>query len=214
MTEVVDIRSRQSAARKPAPIENGPVPPRRQKNKAVRTREHLTEKEVERLIAGAARGRYGHRDSTAILIAYRHALRVSELTDLRWSDVDFQTARLNVRRVKRSISGAHPLAGDELRALRKLQRENVGGEFVFLSERGGPLAANAVGKLVRRAAENAGLGALKVHPHMLRHAAGYALANKGTDTRTLQEYLGHKNIQHTVGYTALNASRFRNLWAK
>jgi site-specific recombinase XerD len=214
MTQVVDIQSRQSAAKKTPPIGNGPVPPTRQYNSAVRSREYLTEKEVERLMRGATGTRYGHRDSTAILIAYRHALRVSELIELRWADVDFKTARLNVRRLKGSISSVHPLAGDEVRALRKLERENNGGEFLFLSERGGPLAPNAVGKLVAKAADRAGLSALKIHPHMLRHATGYALANKGTDTRTLQEYMGHKNIQNTVGYTALNASRFRNLWAK
>jgi type 1 fimbriae regulatory protein FimB/type 1 fimbriae regulatory protein FimE len=81
-----------------------------------------------------------------------------------------------------------------------------------VSERGGPLTENAVGKLVARAGEAAGLE-LEVHPHMLRHACGYYLANKGTDTRAIQAYLGHRNIQHTVRYTELAADRFNGLWS-
>ena len=211
MLNVVDIQTR----RDPATLtKNGPVRPTRQTNAARRSREHLTEKEVERLLAGAKAGRYGHRDHLMILMAYRHALRVSELVDLRWTDIDLDAARLHVRRLKGSISGTHPLAGDELRALRNLKRENAAGEFMFLSERGGPMAPNAFRKLVTKAANRAKLGELNVHPHMLRHATGYALVNKGIDTRSLQAYMGHANIQHTVGYTALDANRFRNFWDK
>jgi integrase len=208
---IVDNRSRQQ---KTLRTEKGPVPPLRQKNEAVRTREHLTEKEVARLQKAAAAGRHGLRDSTMVLLAFRHALRVGELTDLRWTDIDFHAAALLVRRLKNSINTTQPLDGEEMRALRRLQRENAGGEFVFLSERGGPLAPNAFGKIIGKAARAAKLGELKVHPHMLRHACGYTLANKGTDTRTIQDYMGHRNIQNTVAYTALNASRFRNLWAR
>lgn len=211
---VVDIQARLAALPSTPAAKKGPVPPSRQSNAVRRSREHLDEHEVERLIAGAKAGRYGHRDHVMILLAFRHALRVSELVDLRWTDVDLDAARLHVRRVKKSISGVHPLAGDELRALRILRRENAGGEFLFLSERGGPVAPNAFRKLITKAATRAKLSELKVHPHMLRHATGYVLANKGTDTRTLQEYLGHANIQNTVRYTALNAGRFRNLWDK
>lgn len=204
--------------RRQAPhTEIGTVPPKRRRNADVRTREHLTEREVEALI-GAARGgdgrRYGNRDATMILVAFRHALRVGELVNLRWSDVDFRAARLHVRRLKGSISGVHPLEGDELRALRKLRTESDGAEFVFLTERRTPFTAAGFRKMLARLGEAAGLGALKVHPHALRHATGFALVNKGVDTRTLQAYMGHAQIANTVRYTALDAGRFKGLWAR
>lgn len=201
-----------------APItKNGTVPPKRRPNAAVRTREHLTEREVDQLIA-AARGddgrRYGHRDATMILLAFRHALRVGELVNVRWSDVDFKTARLHVHRLKGSISGVHPLEGDELRALRKLRTDNPSGEFVFVTERGAPFTTSGFRKLLARLAEDAGMGSLKIHPHALRHATGFTLVNKGLDTRTLQAYMGHSQIANTVRYTALDANRFKGLWRK
>lgn len=196
-------------------IENGTVaPPRRRKNADVRTREYLTEPEVTQLTETArrARSRYAHRDSTMILLCFRHAMRVSELVRLRWSDVDFTTERLNVRRLKGSISGVHPIAGDELRALRKLRTANPQAEHIFTSERGAPLSAAAFRKMLSRLSARAGMAGLKIHPHALRHSCGYALVNKGTDTRTLQEYMGHASITNTVRYTALNAGRFDRLW--
>lgn len=201
-----------------APItKNGTVPPKRRSNASVRTREHLTEREVEQLIA-AARGddgrRYGHRDATMILLAFRHALRVGELVNVRWSDIDFKSARLHVHRLKGSISGVHPLEGDELRALRKLRTDNPGGEFVFVTERGAPFTTSGFRKLLTRLAQDAGMGSLKVHPHALRHATGFTLVNKGLDTRTLQAYMGHSQIANTVRYTALDANRFKGLWRK
>jgi site-specific recombinase XerD len=193
--------------------DNGTVP-LRVTNASVRKREYLTTAEVKRLIEAAKDNRFGQRDSTMILIAFRHAFRVSELVALRWSDVDFDRSTLNVQRLKGSKSGSHPIEGDELRALRKLKAEGSSAEFVFQSERGSPLTAAGFRKLLSRLAQAAGLGSLKVHPHMLRHATGYALANKGMDTRSLQDYLGHANIQNTVGYTQLNANRFRGIWRK
>jgi type 1 fimbriae regulatory protein FimB/type 1 fimbriae regulatory protein FimE len=95
------------------------------------------------------------------------------------------------------------LSGPELRALRRLQRESVASPFVFVSERGAPFTTAGFARMMERAAMAASLG-IKVHPHMLRHACGYALANKGHDTRALQAYLGHRNIQHTVRYTELS----------
>lgn len=197
--------------------EKGTVPPRRRANADVRTREYLTESEVKRLM-DAARGdksrRHGHRDATMILLAFRHALRVGELVNLRWNDVEFRAARLHVHRLKGSISGVHPLEGDELRALRRLRTENADAEFVFLTERRAPFTTNAVRKMLQRLAEAAGMGSLKVHPHALRHATGYALANKGVDTRTLQSFMGHAQIANTVRYTALDAGRFKGLWRR
>ena len=146
-----------------------------------------------------------------ILLAYRHGLRASELLDLRWEQVDLSHAVLHVRRVKSGTPSTHPLTGRELRALRRLQREAPTSPFVFVSERGAPFSTAGFARMLERAAEVAGLE-IKVHPHMLRHACGFALANAGHDTRALQAYLGHKNIQHTVRYTELAPTRFKNFW--
>jgi len=186
--------------------------PRRPKNSELRQREYLTPTEINQLIDAAKGNRYGHRDATMILIAYRHGLRAAEICDLRWSQVDLDQARLHVRRVKRGTPSVHPLQGDELRALRRLKRESPAhSDFVFMTERGGPFATGGFAFLVSRAGAKAGLP-FKVHPHMLRHAAGYKLANDGHDTRSLQAYLGHRNIQHTVRYTELAANRFDAFW--
>jgi integrase len=191
---------------------NRTVTPTRLPNADMRTREYLTEGEIERLMAAARKNRWGHRDATMVLVAYRHGLRVSELVDLRWDQVDFRTATLHVRRVKQGTPSTHPILGDELRALRRLQREQEPkSPFVFTSERGGPFTTAGFARMVERAGEGAKL-TFKAHPHMLRHACGYALANRGHDTRALQAYLGHKNIQHTVRYTELSPTRFKDFW--
>jgi type 1 fimbriae regulatory protein FimB/type 1 fimbriae regulatory protein FimE len=190
------------------------VTPTRLPNADLRTREYLTEAEVERLMTGARKNRWGRRDTTMILVAYRHGLRVSELVDLRWDQVDFRTATLHVRRVKQGSPSSHPILGDELRALRRLQREQEPkSPFVFTSERGSPFTTAGFARMVERAGDEARLG-FKSHPHMLRHACGYALANRGHDTRALQAYLGHRNIQHTVRYTELSPTRFKDFWRK
>jgi type 1 fimbriae regulatory protein FimB/type 1 fimbriae regulatory protein FimE len=190
------------------------VMPRRGRNGDLRTREYLTETEVERLMAAARRNRWGHRDATMILVAYRHGLRAAELVDIRWDQVDFKTATLHVRRVKQGTPATHPVLGVELRALRRLQREQEPrSAFVFTSERDAPFTTAGFARMVERAGIEAKL-AFKIHPHMLRHACGYALANRGHDTRALQAYLGHKNIQHTVRYTELSPTRFKDFWRK
>src|SRR5258706_1665769 len=128
-----------------------------------------------------------------ILVAYRHGLRASELTDLRWDQVEFTSAALHVRRVKQGTPSTHPVLGDELRALRRLQREQEPkSPFVFTSERGTPFTTAGVARMIERAGVEAGLG-FKAQPHMLRHACGYALANKRHDTRAPQAYPGPKN---------------------
>lgn len=189
---------------------NGTVPPRRRKNGELRTREYLTETEIERLIKAARGNRYGLRDATMILVAFRHGLRAAELVDLRWDQVELgRNAVLHVRRVKQGLPSVHPLQGDEMRAMRELKR-SAGSPFVFTSERGAPFTTAGFAKMVVRAGEAAKVKG--VHPHMLRHACGYALANRGHDTRALQAYLGHKNIQHTVRYTELSPTRFKDFW--
>ena len=188
-------------------------PPRKPKNADVRPREYLTEKEVERLMRAArSLGRHGHRDATLILVTYRHGLRVSEAVALRWDVVDLEQGRLHVARLKNGVPAVHPLRGPELRALRRLRRADFDSPYVFVSERGAPLSDSALRKMVARAGQHAGF-TFSVHPHMLRHATGYQLANAGHDTRAIQHYLGHKNIQHTVRYTQLSAIRFRDFWS-
>ena len=127
-----------------------------------------------------------------------------------WSDVEFESATLHLRRAKGGATATHPLLGDELRALRALKRE-AKSPFIFVSERGAPFTVAGLQKMVERAGVEAKMP-FKVHPHMLRHATGFALANKGTDTRTLQAYLGHRSIQSTVRYTELAPGRFKDLW--
>ena len=188
------------------------VVPKRRPNAELRTREHLTEAEVEKLMSATKNNRYGHRDATMILVGYRHGLRASELTDLRWDQVDFTNGSMHVRRVKQGSPSTHPIRGDELRALRRLQREqDPKSPFVFTSERGSPFTTAGFARMLERAGVEAKLG-FKAHPHMLRHACGFALANKGHDTRALQAYLGHKNIQHTVRYSELAPARFKEFW--
>jgi len=147
-----------------------------------------------------------------ILVAYRHGLRVSELVTLRWDAVDFSQGRLHVNRAKNGSPAVHPIHGPTLRALRRLQREQEpSSPFIFTSDRGAPLTSAGFRKLIARLGVTAKFKFL-VHPHMLRHACGFKLANDGTDTRTLQAYLGHKNIHHTVRYSELTSTRFKNLW--
>ena len=186
--------------------------PRRKSNAQCRSREHLTEREVERLIEAVNDNRYGHRNATMVLLAYRHGLRASELVDLRWEQIDLQHAFVHVRRLKNGTAATHPLTGRELRAFRRLRREQEPkSSFVFVSERHGPFSRRGFQAMVERAGQSAGFE-MKIHPHMLRHACGFKLANDGVDTRTIQAYLGHKSIQHTVRYTELAPTRFKSLF--
>jgi integrase len=192
---------------------NGTVPPRLTPYSKRRQREYLTVKEIELLMDTARqRGRYGHRDETMILIAYRHGLRASELCALRWDQIDFTRGLLHVQRLKNGTPSVHPMGGIEIRALRRLKREQPESRYVFLSERLAPMTTAGLRKTVARMGERARFP-FPVHPHMLRHACGFKLANDGQDTRALQHYLGHKNIQHTVRYTELSPERFKSFWA-
>ncbi|MBD3887693.1 tyrosine-type recombinase/integrase [Phormidium tenue FACHB-886] len=187
--------------------------PNSRKYVEVRSREHLLQEEVEAMREAINKkgGRHAHRDSTLILVMYRHGLRVEELTNLKWEQIDFASGNIHVRRIKRGIPSTQPLGGDEMRSLRRLKREYPTSPFVFQSSRKGSLANDTISGIIEKAGELAELP-FPVHPHMLRHATGFYLANKGIDTRTIQAYLGHKNIQHTVRYTELAPGRFRGLW--
>jgi integrase len=182
-------------------------PPRKRKS----PRDYLTEREIERLMDAARGNRWGLRDATAILIAYRHGLRASELVALRWDDIELATGSLHVRRAKGGAASVHPIGAKESRALRRLQRETPASPYVFVSERGAPLSVAGYQRMVARAGEAAGFSFF-VHSHMLRHGCGYKLANDGRDTRAIQHYLGHRSIASTVRYTALAQGRFKGFW--
>lgn len=186
--------------------------PLRRKNIEYRSREYLTESEVDQLINAAGRvGRHGHRDATLIMLSYRHGLRVTELVSTRWEQVDLKQGLMHINRLKHGTPSVHPVRGPELRALRRLQRDYSTSPYVFSSERKGPLSSDAIRKILTRAGKVARLP-FTVHPHMLRHACGYKLAQAGQDTRAIQHYLGHRNIQHTVRYTQLSPDRFKDFW--
>ena len=194
----------------PLPTNETGTVPNRKANDSLRTRSYLTEAEIEALRKMARQGRQGHRDQLMVLLAYRHGLRISELCDLQWTDLDFHAGTFHVRRLKGSRDSTHFLEGDELRGLRRLHKASQ-SPFVFVSERGGPISPAGFRKQLSRLGRKAGLD-FPVHPHMLRHACGYALASRGMDTRSLQHYLGHASIQHTVRYTELSPARFRGIW--
>ncbi|MGK7892400.1 MAG: tyrosine-type recombinase/integrase [Xenococcus sp. (in: cyanobacteria)] len=176
-------------------------------------RDHLTASEVKLLIEAVKSqgGWYSFRNSVLILMLYRHGLRRREAALLRWSDVDLKEGTIYIRRIKGSRSGRHPLQGDEMRALKKLKRDGEPSPFVFTGNRHTPLSERTISHIVHQAGLWAAFD-FTVHAHLLRHACGYYLANKGVDTRTIQDYLGHANIQNTVRYTRLSAARFEGLW--
>jgi type 1 fimbriae regulatory protein FimB/type 1 fimbriae regulatory protein FimE len=189
------------------------LPGHRERPRQARIR-FLTEAQVEALRrAVKTTSRNAHRDATLILVAYRHGLRVSELVDLRWQDVHLELAEVYIHRLKGSKSTMQPIEGDELRALRRLRRENPTSPYLFVAERGGPLSPDAVQYMIRRAGEAAGLP-MRVHPHMLRHGCGFRLTNAGANSRMVQDYLGHRDPRNTAIYTEVDATRFRGLWRR
>lgn len=186
-------------------------PPIKPKNTDVRSREYLTSTEVKQIREAAKRlGRHGFRNWVLIMMLYRHGLRVGEVVDLRWEQVKLETGELHVNRLNNGYASVHAIEGDEMRALRRLQREYPDSPFLFVSERGGPISKRLVHSIVQRASKLAGIK-FSVHPHMFRHAKGYQLASKGIDTRAIQGYLGHKNIQNTALYNDLELHQFKGL---
>ncbi|MFI5460419.1 MAG: tyrosine-type recombinase/integrase [Isosphaerales bacterium] len=174
------------------------------------SRLHVTPQECKAIQkAAGSTGRYPLRDATMIMLGFNHGLRSEELVSVLWEQVNLAEKTLAVVRCKKGSPSTHPLTDDEVKALRKLWQAQMSPKtYVFMTERGGPLTTSAFRKIIARAGKQAGLP-MRVHPHMLRHGCGYMFANQGQDTRSLQGYLGHKNIQHTVRYTALSKDRFK-----
>lgn len=181
---------------------------KRQNNADIRPREHLTHDEVKKLIKGAKSSPwYGPRNALLILLMFRHGLRVSEAVDLTWDQVNLELGILHVTRAKGGTPSTHPLAGDEIRALRALHRK-AKTQFLFTSNRGGPLSIRTAHLIVAQAGKRAGFE-YSIHPHMLRHSTGFHLAMQEQDTRAIQYYLGHVCITNTVKYTQISSERFR-----
>ena len=177
------------------------------------SRRYLTPDEIESLLQCARRQNSPHsfRNRLLITLAYHHGLRVSELISLPWASLDLNSGNIHITRLKNGIDTVHPLVADEVRNLKTLRRQNPNSRYVFLSNRGAPMTRQNVNALLKKLGEEAGIE-VKVHPHLLRHSTGYKLANEGVDTRSLQHYLGHRNIANTVHYTAMNANRFNGWW--
>ena len=181
-------------------------------------RRFLTAKEVQAMMQAARQGPTGERDYCLILLAFRHGMRISELLDLHYHDLDLHEGRVNVRRLK---NGFRRFIHCVLMSARRL---SAGARSVpagkrrtkrthCLSPPRTALSRQQAYRIIRSAGENAGT-VTHTHPHMLRHACGYELAERGTDTRLIQDYLGHRNIRHTVRYTASNAARFAGIWER
>lgn len=177
-----------------------------------RSREYLLPQEIELLIEAAKKTRNGQRDSTLVLLSYRHGLRVNEAVNLTWSDIDFGGGSIHINRLKKGISGRHPLRKPELIALHNLRKSKpIDSPFIFISQQGKALGERSVRTIISVAGQVANLP-FTCHPHMLRHACGYYLANKGFDTRAIAEYLGHRSLEHTYRYTAIAPGRFNDFW--
>ena len=194
----------------PRTTENGKVPPKRRKD--TRPRKHLVPTEVAALLKAAHRsGRYRLRDEVAVMLAYRHGLRATELVGLQWSQVDLKGATIVIQRAKGGMNTEHPLRSIELRLLGKLRKESPDAAYVLMSERGTPWSTSNWRKVLQRLATVAKLP-ISVNPHALRHACGFKLAADGVDTRGLSHYLGHRSLQSTERYTAQSSARFKDFF--
>ncbi|MBW7983808.1 tyrosine-type DNA invertase [Enterobacillus tribolii] len=176
-------------------------------------RKYLLESEVKAIIDAIPLGTNYYRDRCLIMVCYFHGLRVSELRQLKIDDIHDE--HIFITRLKKGLSTTHPLQKCEKEAIRLWLEErktwlNSDTPWLFLSQHGKPLSRQQIYELMKKYGAVAKLD-VKVHPHMLRHACGFALANKGKDTRLIQDYLGHRNIQHTVIYTATNSARFKTI---
>ncbi|WP_159567100.1 tyrosine-type DNA invertase [Budvicia diplopodorum] len=180
-------------------------------------RKYLSGPEVEALLEATRTTRHHERNYCLIYMAYLHGLRASELLSLRMSDLDLRGGTLNVRRLKNGFSTVHPLLVEEIKVIKKwlsVRRFATGLEcdWLFATQQGRILSRQQFYNIISGLGKEAGCSFCP-HPHMLRHACGFALADRGIDTRLIQDYLGHRNIRHTVRYTASNAARFKGIWS-
>ena len=181
----------------------------------LRDRLYLSQHETDRIVKVAGRTKNGLRDQCMILMCFYHGLRVSELLGLTIRDIDIEAGSIFIRRLKNGFSTIHPLLPEEIHLLKKWlsHRPESKEGWLFPNAKGKQFTRQYIYKQLKRYGLLAGL-AVKVHPHMLRHACGYELAEQGIDTRLIQDYLGHRNIRHTVHYTAGNPARFAKTWKK
>ena len=182
----------------------------------MKERRYITRQEMKLLLHATREGRHYLRDRCMIIFGYMHGLRVSELAGLKVTDIDLLSGCIYIRRLKGGFSTTHMLTETERKALSewlKIRPGYIKGNvpWLFLTSGGNKMSRQQFYKLLRRYSEKSGLP-INIHPHMLRHGCGYDLANQGLDTRLIQDYLGHKNIRHTVHYTAGNAARFSVVW--
>ncbi|MBW7981914.1 tyrosine-type DNA invertase [Enterobacillus tribolii] len=176
-------------------------------------RKYLTAHEVDAMISAVPQGTNYYRDRCLIMMCYYHGLRATELCRLKMTDI--QEDHIYINRIKRGLSTTHPLQRREIEAIQLWLEHrktwlNSDMPWLFLSQHGNPLSRKQLYDLIKKHGAAANLS-INVHPHMLRHACGFALADKGKDTRLIQDYLGHRNIQHTVLYTATNVARFKSI---
>ncbi len=186
--------------------------PRGKKKVTRRSRDYVLPKEMNRVLKAAVKtSHHGHRNYTLILLCYRHGLRVGELVELRWRMVNLRQRMLRVSRLNNGIKSAHPLRKEERVALRKLKRDYPGKSYLFTTDRGTRVTEASVRRIVARAGREAGLG-FHLHPRMLRHGCGHALAEAGHNMPAIQNYLGHRNIRHTLRYMELPQQPFKHFW--
>ena len=185
-------------------------------NSDIKKRNFLTQNEIESLLNAANSGPHAARNYCLTLLCFIHGFRASEICRLRISDIDLRSKCIYIHRLKKGFSTTHPLLNKEIQALKRWldirdEYPQSTSEWLFLSRKGNPLSRQQFYQIISASGDQAGLP-LEIHPHMLRHSCGFALANMGIDTRLIQDYLGHHNIRHTVWYTASNAGRFYGIW--
>lgn len=185
-------------------------------NSDIKKRNFLTQNEIESLLNAANSGPHAARNYCLTLLCFIHGFRAREICRLRISDIDLRSKCIYIHRLKKGFSTTHPLLNKEIQALKRWldirdEYPQSTSEWLFLSRKGNPLSRQQFYQIISASGDQAGLP-LEIHPHMLRHSCGFALANMGIDTRLIQDYLGHRNIRHTVWYTASNAGRFYGIW--